>query len=316
MNARLMREPEDMGGNEHEESSDCKAIGCTPVEQPESSERGVMNEARLRQLRDLAGNEYYAPKLIQQILDALLEPSERGSEGLPGKHCVIECSDTWHSASLSSEPIKLGACRRTDFSHSDFHPQYTEGKSACIKWQPLPPESAKQEIVIDESERLILRSLIQKAQGFNHAIAWKNPAVIALVEKIMPSTYSTTQSVEPESVREEPQPRKLSWADETVMMINKLTPLIVGKAFDPDWFLLYQRLREFERGAAVPVSEGVTQPDYAILKNALMRIATYNPDCCCDHLDQNCCENVGEYCPRCIAELALQSLSSVPKESA
>lgn len=42
MNARLMREPEDMGGNEHEESSDCKAIGCTPVEQPESSEGGVM----------------------------------------------------------------------------------------------------------------------------------------------------------------------------------------------------------------------------------------------------------------------------------
>lgn len=29
-------------------------------------------------------------------------------------------------------------------------------------------------------------------------------------------------------------------------IINKLTPDIKGKAFDPDWFLLRQRFEEFE----------------------------------------------------------------------
>lgn len=37
------------------------------------------------------------------------------------------------------------------------------------------------------------------------------------------------------------------WAVETMMMINKLTPKIKGKAFDPDWFLLRERLEEAGR---------------------------------------------------------------------
>src|SRR6266705_2124423 len=36
------------------------------------------------------------------------------------------------------------------------------------------------------------------------------------------------------------------WALETMQLINKLTPDIKEKAFDPDWFLLRQRLEEFE----------------------------------------------------------------------
>jgi hypothetical protein len=37
------------------------------------------------------------------------------------------------------------------------------------------------------------------------------------------------------------------WAMETMQLINKLTPDVQGKAFDPDWFLLRQRLEEKER---------------------------------------------------------------------
>lgn len=47
-------------------------------------------------------------------------------------------------------------------------------------------------------------------------------------------------------------PRKLTWAEETMHMINELTPDIKGKAFDPDWFLLRQRLEEFERATPSP----------------------------------------------------------------
>ena len=36
------------------------------------------------------------------------------------------------------------------------------------------------------------------------------------------------------------------WAVETMMMINKLTPQIEGKAFDPGWFVLRERLETSE----------------------------------------------------------------------
>lgn len=39
---------------------------------------------------------------------------------------------------------------------------------------------------------------------------------------------------------------RLRWTEETMLAINKLTPDIKGKAFDPDWFLLRQRLEQFE----------------------------------------------------------------------
>lgn len=38
----------------------------------------------------------------------------------------------------------------------------------------------------------------------------------------------------------------MKWAEETMMEINRLTPDIKFKAFDPDWFLLRQRLEQFE----------------------------------------------------------------------
>ena len=39
------------------------------------------------------------------------------------------------------------------------------------------------------------------------------------------------------------------WSLETMALINKLTPDIKGKAFDPDWFLLRNRLEQFEANA-------------------------------------------------------------------
>lgn len=38
----------------------------------------------------------------------------------------------------------------------------------------------------------------------------------------------------------------LGWSLETMQIINELTPTIDGKAFDPDWFLLRQRLEAYE----------------------------------------------------------------------
>ena len=41
-------------------------------------------------------------------------------------------------------------------------------------------------------------------------------------------------------------PPPMTWAQETMHIINTLTPDIKGKAFDPDWFLLRQRLEQIE----------------------------------------------------------------------
>lgn len=38
----------------------------------------------------------------------------------------------------------------------------------------------------------------------------------------------------------------VGWSVETMQLINRLTPDINGKAFDPDWFLLRQRLEAME----------------------------------------------------------------------
>ena len=40
-------------------------------------------------------------------------------------------------------------------------------------------------------------------------------------------------------------------------------------------------------------------------KGALQKIADNYGACHCDHSDGNCCEKVGEFCPHCIAEVAL-----------
>ena len=39
---------------------------------------------------------------------------------------------------------------------------------------------------------------------------------------------------------------RLTWTEETMQAINKLTPHIKEKAFDPDWFLLRQHFEQFE----------------------------------------------------------------------
>lgn len=39
---------------------------------------------------------------------------------------------------------------------------------------------------------------------------------------------------------------KQGWAIETIEMINKLTPDVIGKAWDPGWFLLRQHLERAE----------------------------------------------------------------------
>lgn len=40
--------------------------------------------------------------------------------------------------------------------------------------------------------------------------------------------------------------RAKRWTLDTMEMINTLTPTVKGKAFDPDWFLLRQRLEQIE----------------------------------------------------------------------
>lgn len=49
------------------------------------------------------------------------------------------------------------------------------------------------QVVLNDEEHRIVRSLIQKAQGHNLPIAWDNSKVKAVIEKIMPTTYSTVQ---------------------------------------------------------------------------------------------------------------------------
>ncbi|MDP2692444.1 MAG: hypothetical protein Q8O88_02255 [bacterium] len=46
---------------------------------------------------------------------------------------------------------------------------------------------------------------------------------------------------------EDQQLQTPGWATETMMAINKLTPDIKEKSFDPDWFLLRQRLEKAEK---------------------------------------------------------------------
>lgn len=48
--------------------------------------------------------------------------------------------------------------------------------------------------------------------------------------------------------------RELTWAEETMLIINKLTPNIKGKGFDPDWFMLRQRFEQFEARESAAVA--------------------------------------------------------------
>lgn len=57
--------------------------------------------------------------------------------------------------------------------------------------------------------------------------------------------YMRQKDAEP--VAQETSPQGLPWSWETMQMVNRLTPHISGKAFDPGWFVLRNRLEEFER---------------------------------------------------------------------
>lgn len=46
-----------------------------------------------------------------------------------------------------------------------------------------------------------------------------------------------------------------SWSVETIELINALTPNIKSKSFDPDWFLLRQRLERFEQQLSAMTKE-------------------------------------------------------------
>lgn len=50
----------------------------------------------------------------------------------------------------------------------------------------------------------------------------------------------------------------------------------------------------------------------ALLASALQKIADNYGGCHCDHGDASCCERVGEFCPHCIAELALAGRAASP----
>jgi hypothetical protein len=71
-----------------------------------------------------------------------------------------------------------------------------------------------------------------------------------------------------EPTSEEVEKRKLTWAEETMLAINKLTPDIKGKAFDPDWFLLRERLEEFEARQSAAVAQAQQAAVAATLRQA------------------------------------------------
>lgn len=56
-----------------------------------------------------------------------------------------------------------------------------------------------------------------------------------------------------------------SWAEETMQIINKLTPDIKGKAFDPDWFMLRRWLEEMEN-RALAAARPASEPEKRIIK--------------------------------------------------
>ncbi len=61
----------------------------------------------------------------------------------------------------------------------------------------------------------------------------------------------------------------MKWSDETINIINQLTPDIKGKAFSPDWFLLAERFRE--------VDEKITKLEIG-LREALDLAGQYGPE--------------------------------------
>lgn len=79
------------------------------------------------------------------------------------------------------------------------------------------------------------------------------------------------------SVQQEPlsAEHKLTWSEETMQIINKLTPDIKGKAFDIEWFLLRQRFEEFEYKANHSVAAAIAAhlpPMSASLDSAMLAV--------------------------------------------
>lgn len=45
-----------------------------------------------------------------------------------------------------------------------------------------------------------------------------------------------------------------------------------------------------------------------VMLAALRKIADNYGGCHCDHTDESCCERTGEFCPHCIAEVAISEV--------
>lgn len=85
--------------------------------------------------------------------------------------------------------------------------------------------------------------------GSNVSFFNKESAERYIAERVNPEGFLMTEYVPlAASVQQEPfsAEHKLTWSEETMQIINKLTPDIKGKAFDIEWFLLRQRFEEFE----------------------------------------------------------------------
>jgi hypothetical protein len=61
-----------------------------------------------------------------------------------------------------------------------------------------------------------------------------------------------------------------SWSEETMRIINGLTPDIKGKAFDPGWFQLRQRLEEVDKPKT-----NIQRVVEAMRNNASIELPTY-----------------------------------------
>lgn len=76
-----------------------------------------------------------------------------------------------------------------------------------------------------------------------HEPAPQSPAVPFTASEIKETIRGYVETNKTPAV---PEREKYPWAWETMMLINKLTPEITGKAFDVDWFLLRQRFEAME----------------------------------------------------------------------
>lgn len=119
---------------------------------------------------------------------------------------------------MNSNPTVLGTCDRThrwESEHKGLHPHWANTPFPCHNWKPqAEPLRESQPSGVEDDGPLSV-----------------------CTECGMPKCDC---GVEGEG------PTKGEWAKETMRIVNELTPLVTGKAFDPDWFLLRARFEAIE----------------------------------------------------------------------